>query len=401
MTEGGTGRMKKNLRAILTYAILGLICVSALVGYLASEIPSPDSAETAAGGASGAPAQPDTETVSAAGAMTPSAYSPAAPSASAAPTPSATPAPTPAPPETRTPMTPEEHLLAAMQASSEMPSEHTVAIAQGTDYNAVAREVIERAGGLKGIVKPGDTVLIKPNLIQGKPAGNPICSDWRTIQAIADMAWECGAASVVVAEASPRGNVFKRARFDKIKGVKLADMSKCKPADCYYLKPERSLTGKKIRIPKIYMDADVVIGAAKLKTHNDRDAVVSLGLKLSMGVPPAGKNNLHNYGLKKSIVDLNRIRRPDFMVIEGIIGGEGNGPNYNTPVKSGVMFAGRDIVALDTVALTFMGFTVKQCPHVKLASDEGLGISDLSQITVVGADLDEIKMKFKRIPAVK
>lgn len=151
------------------------------------------------------------------------------------------------------------------------------------------------------------------------------------------------------------------------------------------------------------MDADVVIGAAKLKTHFQSDAVVSLGLKLSMGVPPTplygsagGKTMLHSMGLKEIIVDLNKIRRPDFVVIDGIVGGEGYGPLANTPVKSNVMFAGSDIVALDTVALTFMGFKVEEIPHVKLASDEGLGISDLSKIQIVGADLEKISMRFKR-----
>jgi uncharacterized protein (DUF362 family) len=59
-----------------------------------------------------------------------------------------------------------------------------------------------------------------------------------------------------------------------------------------------------------------------------------------------------------------------------------------------VVFAGNDPVALDSVALTFMGFTVDQVPHVKLAAKEGLGVSDLQKITVKGAELDAIKMDF-------
>ena len=60
------------------------------------------------------------------------------------------------------------------------------------------------------------------------------------------------------------------------------------------------------------------------------------------------------------------------------------------------MFAGKDPVAVDTVALNFMGFTVDKVSHVMLAGEKNLGISDLSQITVEGAVLDEIKMTFKR-----
>jgi uncharacterized protein (DUF362 family) len=387
--------MKKNLRAIITYSVLGLLCISALVGYLISENSRP--AVSLAANASGttAPASAPPSTVKA----TLLVSSAASLSASAAATPEATLEPTPTPIETRAPMTPEEHLQAVMKTASEMPSDHLVAIARGTDYDAVTKEVIEKAGGLKGIVKPGDTVVIKPNLIKGQPEGSPICTDWRAVKAVADVVRECGAARIIVAEGSGyAGDNFKKAGYYQIEGVEFVDINKIKKntKECYYLKPERSLTGHKIYIPKIYMDADVVIGVAKLKTHDNPDAIVSLGLKLSFGVVPYPRGILHNYGVKKSVVDLNRIRRPDFMVIEGIVGGEGKGAIANTPVDSQIMFAGRDIVALDTVALTFMGFTLDQCPHVKLASVEGLGISDLSQITVVGADLDSIKMKFKK-----
>lgn len=280
--------------------------------------------------------------------------------------------------------------------------EPIVGIGRGTDYEKVTAEAIENAGGLKSIIKSGDTVIIKPNLINGFPAGSAMCSDYRTIQLLADKAKECGASRVIVAEASMSGNVFKSAEFDKITGVELVDMNQFDKKDCYLIMPEKSLTGKAIYIPKMYMEADVVICAAKLKTHFQPDAVVTLSLKNSYGVPPnkiyntsGYKNKLHALGLKESIVDINKIRKPDFVVIDGIVGGEGYGPLNNDPVKSDIVFAGIDPVAADTVALNFMGFTVDQIPHVKLAGDEGLGISDLSKIKVVGAELDKIKMVFK------
>ena len=52
-------------------------------------------------------------------------------------------------------------------------------------------------------------------------------------------------------------------------------------------------------------------------------------------------------------------------------------------------------MAVDTVALTFMGFTVDQIPHVKLAAEKNLGTADLSRIQVNGADLNAIRMDFK------
>ncbi|MDP4091283.1 MAG: DUF362 domain-containing protein [Bacillota bacterium] len=299
---------------------------------------------------------------------------------------------------------PSQAVLDRMKKSTSIPSPTpVVGIGRGTDYKAVTTEAIENAGGIRDIVKKGNTVIIKPNLIRGEKAGSPVSTDYRMIQIIADLAKEAGASRIIVAEASPAGDVFKNAEYDKLQGVELLDMSVLNKEDCYFLKPDKSLTGQAIYIPKIYMDADVVITAAKLKTQYE--AVVTLSLKNSIGVPPtalygsfSGKMTLHSYGLVNTIVDLNKIRKPDFSVIDGIVGGDGNGPINVKPVNSNIIFAGVDPVALDTVALNFMGFTVDQVPHVQLAGNEGLGISDLSKITVKGADLNSIKMKFK--PAV-
>lgn len=279
-----------------------------------------------------------------------------------------------------------------------------VGIGRGEDYPKVTREAVENAGGLKDLIKQGDTVLIKPNMIKAAAPEQGIVTDYRMVQTLADMAKEYGAEKVIVADGSPWGKPFddERTCYKKITGVELLDFNDLQKEDCYLLKAEKGLTGKEIYIPKIYVDADVVISAAKLKTHPE--AVVTLSLKNAFGVPPiglvglggSGKGLLHSLGIPYSIVDLNLIRKPDFVIIDGIIGGEGNMPISGTPVKSGTIFAGKDPVAVDTVGLNFMGFTVDDVPHVKLAASNGLGISDLEKIKIVGADLDSIKMKFKR-----
>ncbi len=281
-----------------------------------------------------------------------------------------------------------------------------VGIGQGEDYAKVTDEAVKNAGGLQGIVKKGDLVLIKPNICTIDAAGSPRTTDYRAVQKIVDMVKELGASRIIIAEGTIAGDAFSKPylrlnKYDTIQGVELLNLNALNEEDCYELKPDKSMTGKALFIPKIYMDADVVITVAKLKTHFQPDAVVSLSLKNSIGVPPGriygvgSKDGLHNLGLKESIVDINKIRKPDFSLIEGIVGGEGYGPLNNTRVESGIIFAGKDPVALDTVALTFMGFKVEDIPHVKLAGDEKLGISDLSSIKVVGAVLDKIKMKFE------
>lgn len=278
--------------------------------------------------------------------------------------------------------------------------EPTVGIGLGRAHAEATRTAIVNAGGLKGVIRENATVIIKPNLVKPSLPEAGITTDYRVVQEIVNMVRECGAGRVVIAEATPYGNVFGKVNYNLLSGAELLDMNQCGKEQCYELKPQNSLTGEALFIPRIYMDADVVIGAAKLKTHSEAD--VSLGLKNSVGVPPTRlygkytKDRLHQMGLNEAIVDLNKIRKPDFAVIDGIVGGEGFGPLLVTPVQSNIVLAGTDPVAVDTVALSFMGYTVEEVPHVRLAAAEGLGISDLNKIKIVGANLNLISMKFKR-----
>jgi uncharacterized protein (DUF362 family) len=294
--------------------------------------------------------------------------------------------------------------LAAAPAVSAAP---IVGIGRGTDFADVTKTAVENAGGLAGVVKKGDVVLVKPNLCTNPAPGTPTTTDYRVVQAVVDMVKALGASRVILAEGGFYGNAFSKAtasvsKYDTIKDVEFYDFNACDKQDCYQISPKDSLIGKALFIPKVYMDANVVITIAKLKTHFQPDAVVSLSLKNAFGVPPAKlyggygyKGGLHNFPLKAAIVELNKIRKPDFSIIDGIVGGEGYGPANNTRVDSRIVLAGADPVAVDTVALTFMGFTVDQIPHVALAAEQGLGIADLSQIQVKGADLNAIKMDFK------
>lgn len=279
-------------------------------------------------------------------------------------------------------------------------SEPVVGIGLGSEYGKVTRTAILNAGGLESLIRINDTVVIKPNLVKPSLTNEAVTTDYRVVQEVADLVKQCGAGKIIVAEASPFGNVFEAAKYNELSGVTLFNMDDCKEEDCYRLKPEGSLTNQDLLIPKIYMDADVVIGVAKLKTHNE--AGVTLSLKNSVGVPPTSfygtgtKLKLHQWGLMEAIVDINKIRKPDFAVIDGIIGGEGDGPLLVRPVHSNIVLAGTDPVAVDTVALDFMGFTLEEVSHVKLAAREGLGIADLNQIRIIGADTNFKKMSFQR-----
>jgi uncharacterized protein (DUF362 family) len=86
-----------------------------------------------------------------------------------------------------------------------------------------------------------------------------------------------------------------------------------------------------------------------------------------------------NDTLWRTLLDINRVlfyadkegrmtttyQRSYFCLMDGIIGGEGNGPISCDPVTPGVLMAGFNPVAFDAVGTTLMGFAVDKIPLVK------------------------------------
>ncbi|MEJ2665431.1 MAG: DUF362 domain-containing protein, partial [Spirochaetia bacterium] len=211
----------------------------------------------------------------------------------------------------KTPEDAQKHVQALLKkAAAGADPNPVVGVGRGTDFDTVTRKAVENAGGLKNIIKPGDSVLIKPNMIMMASPEEAVITDYRVVQSLIDQAIEAGAGKVYVGDGSPWGRVLQNpvCGYTELKNCEIVDFNDCKKEDCYQLQPLSPLVPKQVyNIPKIYMDVDVVICAAKLKTHSD--ATVTLTLKNAFGVPPVGndalgigKTYLHSNGLSNSIV---------------------------------------------------------------------------------------------------
>lgn len=149
---------------------------------------------------------------------------------------------------------------------------------------------------------------------------------------------------------------------------------------------------RSITVPRIVTES-AVISAAKLKTH--AQAGVTLGMKNMFGLlPDKFKGKYHLKGISKVIVDINRVLKPAFTVIDGFVGMEGEGPIYGAPVQMDVIIAGTDVVATDATACRIMGIDPHEIKHVLKAADEGMG--EIDDVQVVGEKLETVSRPFKR-----
>src|SRR5262249_13650927 len=95
-----------------------------------------------------------------------------------------------------------------------------------------------------------------------------------------------------------------------------------------------------IFLPNAALGADLIVSMPKMKTHHWAGATLSM--KNFFGVVPGAvygwpKNELHRQGIARSIVELHRIFRKSFAIVDGIVGMEGNGPIQGKPRNCGVL----------------------------------------------------------------
>jgi uncharacterized protein (DUF362 family) len=301
----------------------------------------------------------------------------------------------------------------------------------GGSVDAAVRQAVAQVGGLAGIVAPGDVVVIKPNLVMDVPTGSGIVTDPAVTRAVVRLAREAGAAQVIIAEGTAQyhdGNI-NRDRFctqeafrvagydtdgdmvDDVTGAPLVDLNDsggidvADPGKVAHVIVPMGLIRKEYWLPNVVLNADVLISVPVLKNHYN--AGVTLGMKNLFGLLPNdlyhgpgniyGKHSLSHtpVELDQHIVDVNLARRPDFEVVDGqrgMIDGPIGSQIAEPPI--GLILAGRDAVAVDTVGALVMGYDPRAIPYLSLGAQSGLGTTDTSHIQVVGMPLAQARRDF-------
>ncbi|MGH7873846.1 MAG: DUF362 domain-containing protein [Candidatus Binatia bacterium] len=279
-----------------------------------------------------------------------------------------------------------------------------VAILRARRYDAPLREIITKGIQLCGLEIKGKRVLLKPNLVEFDPKG-VINTNPAVIEATVDSFRSLGAASVVIAEGPGHrrdneylllaSGLYEVIREHKVRYVDLN-------SDDVRATPVRSSFTRftHLYLPETLYNADLLVSMPKLKTHHWAGATLSL--KNMFGVIPGTvygwpKNILHWQGIHESILDINStLPLPQFAIIDGIVGMEGNGPLQGEPKASGVLIFGGDLVAVDATAARLMMLEPSKIKYLAKAGDF-LGNLEREKIEQVGERLDQVQQDFRVI----
>jgi uncharacterized protein (DUF362 family) len=275
-----------------------------------------------------------------------------------------------------------------------------VRVSPEAEYDAVlasVRQAVDLVGGLAGVVRSGDLVIIKPNVLAPSAPDDGALTHPSVCRAIADLVRERGARPVI-AESSAVGvdteKAFASVGYDVLRdlGYEVIDLKKEAPAKITVDEP---LVMEAFATWQIVRDADVIISVPVLKTHDQ--AEMTLSLKNLKGLEAdKDKKELHRRGIFKGVADLASALKPALTVIDGIVGQEGLGPLYGVPIRLGLLLASRDLVAADAVASVIAGFEPEEVGTTFYAAQKGLGTMDLAQIEVVGEPIESVQRRFMR-----
>ena len=259
------------------------------------------------------------------------------------------------------------------------------------NYNEVEgglKEALDLLGGITAFVKPGNRVLIKPNMVDGLTPDKAATTHPEFVRAVICAVREIGATPVV--GDSPGVLSCQRA------AEKCGILAVCQEENVELL-PFKEITeltypsGKIIKKASVAQDLltiDKVISLAKMKTHTLMGVTGAVKNLFGVIVGPH-KAQYHLRMRKRSdfaamLVELNEMVKPVLYLVDGIIGMEGDGPRNGKPIGTGIIIAGTNGYAVDLVMADKMGFPAEKMPVSVQALLRGLS-PRLTDIEVVGS----------------
>lgn len=248
------------------------------------------------------------------------------------------------------------------------------------------------------------TVLLKPNLVE-YIAGIELNTNPVLVTAAAEAFLKLGAQSVVVGEGPghqrdtylvlAESGLASRLRSQQIRFVDLNRDELCKvPVKATYTGLEY------LWLPRTVLASDFVVSMPKIKTHHW--AGVTLSMKNMFGIVPGTKygwpkNVLHWKGIHRSILDICATAPIHFVVADGVIAMEGNGPLHGTHRYLSKIVLADDPVSADFTCTRLMGLNPSLIWHLDRGS-RFLGNGFRGKIDLIAEGLPQQTVPFNVLP---
>jgi uncharacterized protein (DUF362 family)/SAM-dependent methyltransferase len=149
--------------------------------------------------------------------------------------------------------------------------------------------------------------------------------------------------------------------------------------------------GPEVDVPEILLESQLVT-VPVMKTHGN--TTLSGGIKNQWGCLKRVRLEYHEV-IDEALVDVDRLMKPCFAVLDATVGCEGKGPKQGRPRIANLVLASPDNVALDATAARVMGLDPLAVRHLVLAAERGRGRIARDRIELRGDDVSGLDLAFK------
>jgi uncharacterized protein (DUF362 family)/Pyruvate/2-oxoacid:ferredoxin oxidoreductase delta subunit len=214
------------------------------------------------------------------------------------------------------------------------------------------------------------TVLVKPNLLGNFPPEQAVTTHPVVLEVVIQYLLECGKEVWLGDSPGGAGNVKQvwqttgmQALADKYP-IQLVNFAS-------FGVQEFEADGLQLTISKVAWEADAIISVSKYKTHSLMAYTGALknlyGLVPGMIKTVYHRQYINTDSFGHMLAELYKIvrHRVVYHIMDGIIGMDGAGPSAGRPRRFGLLFGSASAPALDFLASSYMGFSLKQLGYIK------------------------------------
>jgi uncharacterized protein (DUF362 family)/ferredoxin len=281
-----------------------------------------------------------------------------------------------------------------------------VSIVKCKDYDRslvldATRKAIDLIGGISSFIQPGTKVLVKPNLLMAKEPEFGITTHPEVVRALIKILKEINCKiylgdgpSVWGTQAEGVDEVYEKSGMRRVS----------EEEDIELVKFDKGRWRDKFPLTTWLDNCDYLVSVPKFKTHDT--TILTGAIKNLFGlVTGIYKTELHkkyfaHEDFAKILVDIYVEARPALTIIDGIVAMEGDGPGTGGELrKTGVVLAGSDCVALDSVLALIMGLKPSDILTTKEAATRDLGVADINAISIFGEKLEDVIEEPFKLPS--
>ncbi|MDI6780861.1 MAG: DUF362 domain-containing protein [bacterium] len=216
------------------------------------------------------------------------------------------------------------------------------------------------------------TAILKPNIVMPAKPRTAIVTHPAVVEATINLLRDAGIEDISIVEEPAIGLDVKESfrvsgyteLADRI-GVNLYGFDDIE-------KTEMKWKYGTLKIPKIFLDADLYINLPKIKTHGY--TTVTLSIKNQKGLVSSQiKKYIHTLGLHVPLIELARVISPHLIIMDGICAMEGDGPTQGKSKRLNALIVGTNQLECDIAASRLMGIDPCKVTHLAYGISEGLG----------------------------